>query len=200
MRYEVVPNDSRYVPFTQQGYCCVPTSIAMIMYRNNIPLIPTEELGYHLGLTIPPEEEKLFYDARVSDIPPSFAGYGTQISLKEYEPNKVFRKLHIPLKFSLILADDIGSSEELVLVLREIEDLDQDALLCFNHGVIGGEFTPNSGHVVVFDKIIDGCIRLIDASPKQPKWRLVKPELMFEAIKQHGNQLPGGVWRFVKND
>ncbi len=50
---EIVPKDSRYIPFSQQPYCCVPTSIQMVMYRHNIPLVPAEELGYHLGLTVP---------------------------------------------------------------------------------------------------------------------------------------------------
>ena len=97
--HEATPDDSRYVPFTQQAYCCVPTSILMIMYRNGMPLIPAEELGYHLGLTVPPEDSHLFYKVRVSNTPPSLAGYGTQIYNPDYEPNKVFRELGIPFNF-----------------------------------------------------------------------------------------------------
>jgi hypothetical protein len=195
--FKAVPKDSRYVPFTQQQDCCVPTSILMIMYRNNIPLIPAEELGYNLGLTIPPEKDNLFYHARVSDEPPSTAGYGTQIFNPIYEPNKVFKELGIPMSFSIELADDIKGTEDLLSKLGAIEKEDGDALLCFNHGVIKGEYKPFSGHVVVFDRIIDGKIRIVDASPNQPKWRLVEPSLMFEAIEKHGNNRSGGIWHFV---
>ncbi|MBL8159253.1 hypothetical protein JNJ66_02245 [Candidatus Saccharibacteria bacterium] len=194
--YSAAPNDSRYIPFTQQSYCCVPTSIQMIMYRNGIPLIPAEELGHHLGLTVPPEEKELFYDVRTLDTPPSTAGYGTQIFRQEYEPNKIFAKLGIPLTFSLKLAAEFTDEASLLKELQEIEAADEDALLCFNHGVMRGEYQPNSGHVTVFDRVIDGKVRLVDASWKQPKWRLVEPSLLLDAIKQHGNKNSGGVWRF----
>ncbi len=194
--YSSAPNDSRYVPLTQQSSCCVPTSIQMIMYRNGIPLIPAEELGYHLGLTVPPEEKHLFYDVRTSEKPPSDAGYGTQIFRPEYDPNVVFDHFNIPLKYHIKLAKDIRDEDELLKLLKEIEEKDGDALLCFNHGVIRGKFEPHSGHVVVFDKVIDGQVRLVDASPNQPKWRLVELSLLFDAIKHHGNASSGGIWYF----
>lgn len=194
--YEATPNDSRYVPFTQQDYCCVPTSIQMIMYRNNIPLIPAEELGYHLGLTIPPDVVGLFYQPRISDMPPSTAGYGTQIYNPEYEPNKIFKKLGLPLSFDKKLANEIQDEQALLSELQKVENSDADALLCFNHGVMRGKYESNSGHVVVFDRIIDGKVRIVDASWKHPKWRLIEPSLLLDAIKQHGNENSGGIWHF----
>lgn len=193
--YSAVPNDSRYIPFTQQHSCCVPTSIQMIMYRNNIPLVPAEELGYHMGLTVAPENKHLFYNVRSSENPPSEAGYGTQIFEPEYDPNKTFEHFDIPLKFRLLLASKISDEAELLKLLTEIEEKDGDALLCFNHGVIKGEFKPYTGHVVVFDRAVDGEVQIVDASPKQPKWRKVKVELLFEAIKRHADN-SGGIWYF----
>lgn len=195
--FQAAPNDSRYVPFTQQDWCCVPTSIQMIMYRHGIPLIPSEELGFHLGLTVPPDQTSLFYKVRTSDTPPSGAGYGTQISNPKYEPNQAFQKLGIPLSFSQLFASDIATEEALLKELNEIEATDTDALLCFNHGVIKGKYEPFTGHVVVFDRIIDGKIRIVDASWKHPKWRLVEPSLMLEAIQKHGNDNAGGIWKFT---
>jgi hypothetical protein len=168
----------------------------MIMYRKGIPLIPAEELGFHLGLTVSPDEGPLFYKARTADKPPSGAGYGTQIFNPEYEPNKAFKELGIPLSFEKVLAAEIKDSNDLVTRLQKVEADDSDALLCFNHGVIRGKFEPYSGHVAVFDKVIDGKIQLVDASPKQPKWRSVDAGLMFDAIKQHGNENSGGIWLF----
>ncbi|MCA9397269.1 hypothetical protein KC573_00420 [candidate division WWE3 bacterium] len=196
--YTAAPNDSRYIPLTQQRSCCVPTSIQMIMYRNTIPLIPAEELGYHLGLTVKPELKHLFYNVRYSKTPPSEAGYGTQIFNPEYDPNKMFRHFNIPLHFRIKLAHEIENSHELIALLKEVERKDSDALLCFNHGVIEGEFEPHSGHVAVFDRVIDEKIRLVDASPSQPKWREVDSSVLFEAIQKHGNENSGGIWYFEK--
>jgi hypothetical protein len=169
----------------------------MVMYRNGIPLIPAEELGHHLGLTVPPEDAPFFYKVHVSDMPPSTAGYGTQIMNPGYGPNEVFQKLGIPLEFSKKLAIEFNSEDDLLDELRNIEKNDTDALLCYNHGVIRGEYEPDSGHVVVFDRVIDGKVRIVDASPKHPKWRLIEPALLFDAIKRHGNSNSGGIWLFT---
>jgi hypothetical protein len=169
----------------------------MIMYRNGIPLIPAEELGYHLGLTVATEDGPLFYNARTSESPPATSGYGTQIFRPEYEPNKVFGQLGIPLIFRIKLAAELSDVDDLMNELRSVEKDNSDALLCYNHGVIKGEYKPNTGHVVVFDKIIDGKVRVVDASWKQPKWRLVEPALLFDAIKRHGNENSGGIWYFT---
>jgi len=196
--FKASPNDSRYVPLTQQRMCCVPTCILMIMYRNNIPLISAEELGYYLGLTVPPTEKQLFYNTRVADNPPSESGYGTQIANIDYDPNKAMQELGISLSFSITLADDIRDTDDLLAKLETIEQDDGDALLCFNHGMVMGEYVPFNGHVTVFDRIIDRQIRLIDPSPNQPKWRMIDANVMFEAIKKHGNDNSGGIWHFNK--
>ncbi|MDR1300499.1 MAG: hypothetical protein LBK50_02215 [Candidatus Nomurabacteria bacterium] len=114
-KYQVTPNDSRYVPFTQQKYDCAPTSIMMIMYRNGIPLMSTEELGYRLGLVVPPKDKALYCQSRV------------------------------------------------------------------------------------FDKIVNGKIRIIDTWYNDAKWQLFEPDLMYRAIQKHGSDKSGGIWRFTKN-
>jgi hypothetical protein len=198
LAYEAAPNDSRYIPFTQQSYCCVPTSIQMIMYRNGIPLVPAEEIGSHLGLTVPPEDADLFFNVRTSKEPPADSGFGTQIQFPEYEPNQALQKLQIPLIFSQKLSSTIENSSQLLKILQEVEDNNSDALLCFNHGVIRGEYQPNSGHVVVFDRLVGNAVQIVDASPRNPKWRTVNIDTLFDAIQQHGDDNAGGVWHFAR--
>jgi hypothetical protein len=55
---EIVPSDSRYVPLTQQKWCCVPTCIQMVMIKQGIPLQPAELIGYELGLIVPEGGDK----------------------------------------------------------------------------------------------------------------------------------------------
>jgi hypothetical protein len=187
------PSDSRYVPLTQQPSCCVPTCIQMVMYKHGIPLIPAEEIGYHLGLIVHPERKHLFYNARTSKERPA-AGYGTRIYLPEFEPNVAFKSLSIPLSLTVKPITEIKSVEQLLNELRRVEKSDRDALLCFNHGVLVDNFDKNYGHVCVFDRIVDNKIRIIDPSPEHPKWRFVEADKMFEAMTNHGEKRSGGIW------
>ena len=198
MGYEVTPNDSRYIPFTQQKLCCVPTSISMIMYRNNIPLIPIEELGYHLGLVLSPEDGKLFFNPRISETPPE-VGYGTQIQYDEYDPNKVFVRLNIPLSFQRIAPGEISNGSDLIKKLNDIVDNNKDAVLCFDYNTLHGiKSDRNCGHIVVFDRVIDGKVRIIDPECNRPKWQTYDADIMLEAMKRH-ERFSGGVWLFTKS-
>lgn len=191
---EIVPKDSRYVPFTQQKSCCVPTCISMIMYKNDIPLIPLELLGYHLGLIVDKKETHLFWNVRTGERPP--AGYGTRVSEKIFEPNRIFRKLKIPLKMELYPIESFKTEKSFVKFIKEGVEEDLDVLVCFNHGVLKGT-KPGGGHVCVIDKVYPkrGHVRLIDPSPLQPKWRIVDISLLKHAMEEHsGNS--GGFWEF----
>lgn len=193
MNKAVVPSDSRYIPFTQQRSCCVPTCIQMVMYRHNIHLIPSEELGYYLGLVVSPERASLFYNVRTSDNKPS-AGYGTQIYNPEFEPSKVFKKLGIPLTLTIKPINKFNSKEEIINYLKNAESSDEDILLCFNHGALTDDLSSDWGHVCVFDRIVGDMIRMVDPSPDSPKWRLVSIEKMFTAMKEHGEKKSRGFW------
>lgn len=197
MTYQAAPNNSRYLPLTQQGWCCVPTSIQMVMYRRGIPLIPAEEIGYHLGLTVPPDQAKLFYKVRTAIEPPVSSGYGTQIQTPDYEPDTAFANLGIPLHFSQTFISAIASTEDLVKALQNIEQQDTDALLCFNPTVLTGEYKPQMGHVVVFDRALDGKVRIVDPSSIHAKWRLLEPHVLYDAMLRHGDENGGGIWRLT---
>jgi hypothetical protein len=193
------PSDSRYVPLTQQASCCVPTCIQMVMYKLGIPLLPAEEIGYHLGLVVRPEDGYLFYDARISETPPS-AGYGTRIYEPEFELNTAFKNMGIPLTYSLRPIQELSTVDDLVSELKQTGVNDSNALLCFNHGALIDDPNRDWGHVVVFDRIVDGKFRIIDPSPTHPKWRLVEPEKMFNAMKKHGEKkTASGVWTLTKS-
>ncbi len=198
MENNVTPIDSRYIPFTQQPACCVPTCFQMVMYRHNIPLIPAEKIGYYLGLTVHPDRAYLFYSVRTSINKPP-AGYVTRIYDPEYEPNIFFKKFNIPLNFNKIPITKVKSPEDILGYLKKVETVDKDVLLCFHHGTLINDPDKDWGHVCVFDRIIDGKIRIIDPSPDYPKWRLVEINKMFEAMVKHGEQRSAGFWELELN-
>jgi hypothetical protein len=165
----------------------------MIMYRHDIPLVSAELLGYELGLVVHPDRANLFYNMRVSEKRPP-AGYGTRIYDPNFEPNEAFKRLGIPLKFEIKTIEQFESKEELLTEIKEIESKDDDLLLCFHHGALINDPEKDWGHVCVFDRIFEDEIRIIDPSPKHPKWRKVPIKKMFDAMVRHGEQRSAGLW------
>jgi hypothetical protein len=189
-----IPQNSRYVPFTQQPSCCVPTCIQMVMYRHDIPLRPVEEIGHYLGLVVSPDHGKLFYGARIAAKRPT-AGYGIQIHIPEYEPNAAFKRMGIPLSFSVEPIAHISSTSELLEKLQAHEEDDHDVLVAFNLGaLLEDPSLEEAHHACVFDRIIDGQVRLVDPSFYAPKWRTFDPEQLFRAMQKHISSEWGGLW------
>lgn len=197
MDKDITPSDSRYVPLTQQRWCCVPTCIQIVMYRHGIPLVPAELIGYHFGLTVPKEELQYFWNGRTGEEP--ITGWGTQISKSEYRPDEAFRKLKIPLKMDLKLIEDFTDLEDFKNYLTAVEKEDKDVLVCFDYGILF-DTDYHGGHVCVLDRVYmdKGKLRIIDTEYKSPKWREISIEKLFEAMKTHGNVKSGGFWELKK--
>jgi len=172
----------------------------MVMYRHGIPLRPAEEIGYHLGLVVAPDRSALFCNVRTSaDAPP--AGYGIQMHLPEYEPNAAFAYMGIPLHFAVEPIKDFLSAGELLERLREVERDDLDVLVAFNLGALLDDTSlEEAHHACVFDRIVDGRIRLIDPSFYGPKWRTFDAERLFGAMQKHVSSDWGGVWLLTKTN
>lgn len=185
--------NAKYIPLTQQKYCCVPTCISMIMYRRNIPLIPIESLGYALGLTVPEEDAHLFDKVRTGQRPT--AGWGTRIYEPEFEINKVLRSLEIPLRVTVDTS--IGSVDELRQKLQAAQDTDGDALLCFDYGVLWN-LDIKGGHVCVFHGLDGDNMWMIDPERSVPKNRKVSLVQLYKAIDFHGPANSCGVWKVEK--
>jgi hypothetical protein len=114
------------------------------MYKLGIPLLPAEEIGYYLGLTVNPSRSFLFYKVRVADTPPA-AGYGTQIYKPEYEPNAAFRNMGVPMHMIMKPIDSFVSADEFLDELKKIESEGKDTLMCFNHGALVDDETKTGG-------------------------------------------------------
>jgi hypothetical protein len=194
---EIIPKDTRYVPFTQQKSCCVPASISIVMYKLGIPLVPQELLGYRLGLIVSKENKNLFWNVRTGKKPKH--GYGTRIGLKQYNPNLAFKKLNIPFKMIVHNVSDFKLKEEFISFIDKSVKKDKNVLVCFNGGVLNNNKKINSGHVCVIDKIYikKNTIRLVDPSSNQPKWKEVKIDKLKKAMELHPTK-GGAFWELEK--
>lgn len=191
MTKAAVPSDSRYVPFVQQPYCCVPACIQTILYKNNLKLLSQEEIGIELGLVVPSDVAHTFFNVEVRDKPPIGSGFGTRIQLQEYSLQKLIEKQKWPFDFKPRLASGLGSTQELLQALAQAEDTNGDILICFQND-------NKSGHVCVFDRILASKVRLIDPSQQFSKWRMMEAQELFERIQNHGDDNYGGLWRLDK--
>ena len=195
----IVPKDSRYIPLTQQRWCCVPTCIQMIMLRLRIPLVSAELIGFHMGLVIPEDGKKYFWNSRSG--PKPSAGYGTQAGRPQFGPNAVFRKLKIPLKMSWSLIDKFKNFDDFRKYLEDISNSDNDILVCFDWSAL---FDPDNknhwGHVCVLDKVDlkKDEVRIIDPEYDAPKWRIIKMKKLYDSMRYHGKEKSGGFWEFNK--
>lgn len=198
MPNNIVPADSKYVPLTQQKWCCVPTCIQMVMLKHTIPLIPAELIGYHMGLVVPEDAQKFFWNARTGERPA--AGYGTQAGKSEYSPNAVFKKLDIPLKMSWSLIDTFKDLTSFREYLQEVRSSQADVLVCYDWPTL---FDPDEkdhwGHVCLLDKVDveNDEIRIIDPSANSAKWVTVSIPKMYEAMVSHTKEKSGGFWEIT---
>ncbi len=189
--------DSRYIPFVQQPYCCVPTCFQIVMYKRAIPLLPQDDLAYEMGLTVPEEDSHLFSKVRSGDKPSS--GWGTQIQKEEFNPNAVFPKLGIPLRIEQSFIKDFKNSEGLKSLLIDIQQKEGDALLCFDYGKLWN-LPKKGGHVCVFDRIEGDIVYIVDPASNVPKHRKVSIDKLFKAMDFHGDDNSTGVWRILTTE
>lgn len=180
-------DNTRYWPITQKPYCCVPTSLQMVLQKNKLPKLSQEIIGNELGLIVPPEYADEFENVQVSEEPIVSSGFGTRIQDPDFSLERLIKKQKWPFTLTKRLASDIKSEQELLSILTAIEKQDDDALICYQNN-------KGYGHVVVFDRVIGDKLRIIDPSPNDDKWREVSVTEMHKRIQAHGDKNFGGVW------
>lgn len=180
----IIPRDTRYVPFTQQKSCCVPASISMIMYRLGVPLVSQEELGYHLGLVLDKESRQLFWSPRAGKKPPT--GYGVQTYKDQFSLRVAFKKLHLPIKVLEHHIDSFADKAALVAFISTGINDNKHFMAILGNDVLNGT-RKNGGHACVIDRIYPkrDIIRLIDPSVARAKWREIKIAKFIKALKLH---------------
>lgn len=180
-------DNTRYWPITQKPYCCVPTSLQMVLQKNQLPKLSQEVIGNELGLVVSPEYADEFEHVQVSEQPIVSSGFGTRIQDPDFSLERLIKKQKWPFILTKRLASNIDSEQTLRDILTIVERRDDDALICYQND-------KGYGHVAVFDRVIDDKLRIVDPSPNDDKWREISMADMYARIQAHGDKNFGGVW------
>lgn len=184
-------HNSPYKWIRQKPYCCVPACLSMVLDRRKIEHGSQEQIGYELGLTVPPGKEHLFNNVRVSDTPPTDAGYGTQVGNEQYSINNYFMNNNINLKETYYTLEGISNVKE--FIFENIKE-NNDIIVCFNIKIIYED--EDYGHVCILESLDGDSITLVDSdTDKEDKQRvIVKLSQLIEAIIIHSQKNRGGFW------
>lgn len=191
--YMKLNESKKYKIIKQKPYCCVPACISMILERNGFTYEEQEEIGYDLGLTVSPKDAHLFKKIRVSDMPPTSAGYGTQIQKEEYSLNSFFKAHQYPFEFTFL---PIYTKKEFETFVNEFKENDNDAIVCFSYGML---YDTNyfGGHASVFEGVKNDKIMLIDPKPDEPDKRIVETDKLLKAM-EYNKANYGGIWLITR--
>ena len=106
----------------------------MIQARRGLPSMAQDEIGWELGLIVPPEMKSTFKKVRTGLKPR--AGYGTQTSRPEFSIERYFRRNQLPLSFTSVSP---VSGKQMISTLDSAFGQDGDIVLCFNSRRLFGE-------------------------------------------------------------
>lgn len=178
-----------YNPITEKDYCCVPAVLQMIQGRRGLGYDSQDEIGYQLGLIVPPELEQKFSKVRTGPAPQ--AGYGTQTPKEEFSIRNYFSRNSIPLD---LIKPQPQTADELRSQLSASLQAGDDVIICYNSRLLFGdgdiehvsliqEFDTETGDMVVVDPAIEA-----------PKLRKTTLDGLFEALNVHDVSNSGGLW------
>jgi hypothetical protein len=179
----------RYDPITEKPYCCVPAVLQMIQARRGIRSMSQEDIGWQLGLIVPPELESKFVKVRTGPKPQ--AGYGTQTSKPEFSIERYFDRNHLPLSLARVSPP---TRKDLIASIETALGQDNDVVLCFDSRRLFGD--GDIEHVALIEAFnkASGEVTVVDPAIGAPKRRSTTVAGIFETIRKHDVSAFGGLW------
>ncbi len=159
-----------------------------ILSRYDLPLVSQKEIGYALGLRVPPEASALFPGAEIETN--ASGECGTQVQNQETGLNRFFQNYDLPFREHYHLPSD---SEDLRGTLSRSLSLGFDLIVCFHEDTVNAN-GKECAHAAVVEELGEGEVILIDPAPDVPPRHSTSYELLFEAMHRAGTHRRGGVW------
>ena len=161
----------------------------MIQARRGLSSMSQDEIGWQLGLIVPPEVKSEF--TRVRTGPRPRTGYGTQTSNPQFSIENYFVRNHLPLSITRVAA---SSPVELNSIVGAALDRDDDLMLCLNSLHLFGD--GDLEHVLLIEAFnsASGQVTVVDPAIGAPMHRITTVESIFETILAHNVSALGGLW------
>jgi len=168
----------------------------MIFNRHGFKGYSQNNIGFELGLTIHPTASGRLRlpKAVISETPPR-AGYGTRINEERYSLNSFFRKRRIPLLSNYM---PLESLEDPINFAAKMLEEQKDVMVLYDIGIVKVRDKHN-GHASLIEKVEAEDVVLVDPAKKGGKRRLVKKDVLLEAIKYHGTEKGAGFYVFKEH-
>lgn len=179
----------KYNPITEKPYCCLPAVLQMIQSRRGLPIKSQDEIGWDLGLIVPPEIKSDFTKVRTGPRPQ--AGYGTQTSKPEYSLEKYFDRNRLPISITRVSPTSL---DETISTIELAFAQDSDIVLCFNSQLLFGD--GDMEHVALIEAFEkkSGQITVVDPAIGAPQRRITTITKIFKTIQNHTASNSGGLW------
>jgi hypothetical protein len=161
----------------------------MIQKRRGLSVKSQDEIGWDLGLIVPPEFASDF--TRVRTGPEPIAGFGTQTSIPEFSIENYFDRNGLPLTISKLLPNSI--KEMMSTIELELKQ-ENDIVLCFNSQCLFGDGDIEHASLIESFDMLSNRVTIIDPAIGAPKVRSSTFPQIFDAIKNHGVSENSGLW------
>lgn len=179
----------KYKRVIQKPYSCVPACVQMVLRRRRLPAPSQSDIGYELGMVVPPAKRNIFGVRSHSGVKPK-SGWGTRINLKKYSLGRFFKKRNLPLTEIYYPAKKFKSFNEFENLIRQNLKLGNDLLTCFNYPLLYHDDWA-WGHASLVERIETNHIILIDPRKEHKGPQKVKIDDFFTAVENHPG---GGIW------
>jgi hypothetical protein len=148
-----------------------------------------DEIGWELGLIVPPGVKYEFTKVRTG--PKPRAGYGSQTSKPQFSIENYFVRNNLPLSITRVTA---SSLVELNSIIGAALDQDNDIVLCLNSLRLFGD--GDIEHVVLIEGYnkASGQVRVVDPAIGAPMHRTTTVDSIFETLQERTVSVLGGLW------
>jgi hypothetical protein len=161
----------------------------MIQERRDLDIMSQDEIGWELGLIVPPKMKSEFTKVRTGLKPP--AGYGTQTSKSEFSIERYFDRKHLPLCITKVQPSSLN---ELISSIKAALAQDNDIVLCYYSQLLFGDADIEHVSLIEEFKIDSGQITVVDPAIGVPKRRITTISEVFKTIQNHGVSDIGELW------
>ena len=179
----------RYEPITEKPYCCVPSVLQMVEIRRGVTVFSQDDIGYELGLIVPPEVASQFKKVRTGAEPR--AGYGTQTSKNEFSIELFFSRHHPEFNFKRTMPTTLSEHRQ---ILEQCKSPDADIIICYDSQKLFGDGDPEHTPLIESYDLSNDCVVIVDPAIGVPKLREASAEKLFDVIRFHELSNIAGFW------